>query len=370
MMRGRGFGLAGGMAARVAALWLSAVVLATVFAAPLGAQETEAQVRQDGQHEKIPTLHAYSNLVQIPTLVLDENREPMAPVAERRFFVSLDGGPRFRVTHARLEGDDPISLAIVMDVSQPFPTLMKKMDEAVGGLAPLSLKAADHVSVYSIDCALIRSANDVPADSARLERSVDAALQPWRTRGRLRWGKACKRPSNLWDSLAVVTEALAEHPGRRVILVVTDGVDRGSRTSPVALRKVATSNGVAIFGLAEFSALTAGFRPPGAEGTFNTLCELSGGMVLTTEGKEVARQLQWFIKMLRGRYIVEFPHPLDSAGGEHGMDITIEKADAFIRPAGISIPADDPAILNDPNTVPQNPEDAPQLGKQKVLLPH
>jgi hypothetical protein len=243
------------------------------------------------------------------------------------------------------------------------------MDEAVGGLAPLSLKAADHVSVYAIDCKLIRSANDVPADSARLKRSVDAVLQPWRTHGRQRWVKACKEPANLWDSLAVVTEALAEHPGRRVMLVVTDGVDRGSGTSPVAMRKLAVSAGVAIFGLVEFSALPQSFRPSSAENIFNGLCELSGGMVLTADQKGLAEGLKGFIRLVRGRYIVEFPHPLDTAGGEHGLDITIEKTDAFIRPAGISIPLDDPAILNDPNTVPQNPGDAPQLGKRKVLMP-
>jgi hypothetical protein len=92
-------------------------------------------------------------------------------------------------------------------------------------------------------------------------------------------------------------------------------------------------------------------------------------MVLTADQKGLAERLKGFIRLVRGRYIVEFPHPLDTAGGMHGMEITIEKTEAFIRPAGISIPLDDPAILNDPNTVPQNPGDAPQLGKRKVLMP-
>jgi hypothetical protein len=67
---------------------------------------------------------------------------------------------------------------------------------------------------------------------------------------------------------------------------------------------------------------------------------------------------------------VEFPHPVDTQGGEHWMNITIEKADAFIRPAGVSVPVDNPAILNDPTTVQQTPGYAPELGNRKVLAPH
>ena len=82
------------------------------------------------QEEKVPTLHAYANLVQVPTLVLDRDLKPIVPIAEGRFFISIDGGPKFRVTHARLEGEDPITLAILLDVSQPFPSLMRGIDDA------------------------------------------------------------------------------------------------------------------------------------------------------------------------------------------------------------------------------------------------
>jgi hypothetical protein len=324
---------------------------------------------QTAQEESVPTLHVYSNLVQIPTLVLDEDRRPMAPVGEKRFYVSLDGGPRFRATHARLEGDDPITLAIVLDVSQPFPALIPKMDAAVAALSPVWLKAKDHVTVYSMDCKLVRSANDVPAESAMLRQSVDAVLQPWRMHGRERWKSGCKGPANLWDSLALVTQALSDRPGRRVILVVTDGEDRGSKTSWNELRELAQDHGVAIFGLTQgYDPMQVG-RSSNPEDIFRAVCELSGGMVLTASGKTLADDLQQFTRLLRGRYIVEFPHPVDTIGGDHQLDITIDKQEAFIRPSGIAVPVDDPAILSDPATVQPDPANAPQLGKRKVL-PH
>jgi len=354
MARVGGFGLAGGSMVRGAALWVCAVGLAGWGAV--------ASIAQD----QAPTLHVYANLVQIPTLVVDRDLLPVAPIAEGRFFVSVDGGPKFRVTHVRPEGDDPIALAIVLDVSQAFPNLITRIDDAIAGLAPLSLHAKDHVSVYSMDCNLVRSASGAPADSATLKQAVDVALEPWKTHGRDRWTSECKEPANLWDSLAVVSQALSQQPGRRVILVVTDGLDRGSKTTWDEMREFAQERGVAIFGLSQTG--DSMFRV-GAK-SLNALCEVSGGIVLTASQKNVAEQLNRFAALVRGRYIVEFPHPVDTMGGEHEMEITIEKSDAIALPTGIGIPVDDPAILKDPTTVPLDPASAPQMGKKKVTSPN
>lgn len=320
-----------------------------------------------GQDYRPPTLHVYPNMMEIPTLVVDRNQDPVSGIAGGRFYVSLDGGPKFRVTHVRPEGNDPISLAIVLDVSQPFPGLMKRMDDAVGGLAPQWLTARDHVSVYMMDCELTRTANQFPASKAVLSESVDEALRPWHEHGRQRWTKGCKTPMNLWDSLAQVIQDLSEQPGRRVVLVVTDGVDRGSKTPLDAVREFAQERAVAIFGMLQtgYGSFGAGSR----EFLFNSLCGLTGGIVMLAEPNHLAEKMERFTAMLRGRYIVEFPHPVDTKGGHHDMQITIGQSDALILPTGIGVPVDNPAVLEDPNTVPMNPEDAPQLGKQKAIGP-
>ena len=349
-----------GSMARTVALWIWGLGLAVGNVNALGAQD-----------EKITTFHAYTNLVQIPVLVLNRDRRPMAPVAERKFFVSLDSGPRFRVTHVRLEGDDPISLAILLDLNQSDPRPMEKIDDAVATLSPFYLHARDRASIYSLDCRLIRSVDDAATDPATLKHNVDVVLRSWRDRGRKRAKGDCQTPWNLWDALASITQALSEQPGRRVILVVTDGVDRGSRGSWNGLRKFAQESGVAIFGFVQPADMNASFgKGLGHESIFNSVCELTGGMVLTAGEKDLATQFGWFIKLIRGRYVVEFPRPASVAGGDHNMEITIEKTNAFIRPTGIGVPVDDPAILKDPTTIPSDPAHAPELGKRRVLTPY
>jgi hypothetical protein len=44
----------------------------------------------------VPTLHVYTNLVQVPTLVLTMTNDPVGkPIVESRFSVSIDSGRWF-----------------------------------------------------------------------------------------------------------------------------------------------------------------------------------------------------------------------------------------------------------------------------------
>lgn len=103
-----------------------------------------ARVSLAGQDEQaVKTLHVYTDTIQIPVLVLSAQHEALPSIAPTRFNVVIDGGPKFRVSHVRLEGDDPISLSILLDVSGDEAALMSKVSGEIAGLAPLSLRPAD-----------------------------------------------------------------------------------------------------------------------------------------------------------------------------------------------------------------------------------
>jgi len=110
------------------------------------------------------------------------------------------------------------------------------------------------------------------------------------------------------------------------------------------------------------------YRSTSYKDAFKSVCELSGGMIFPSNGRDVAETLQRFTKTVRERYIVEFPRPFNSTVGEHVLLVTIDKMDAFIRPAGIAVPMADPAVLADPMTVPADPSRAPVEGTRRVLI--
>jgi len=332
-----------------------------------------AQDTSTPQDEPIHTLHVYTNLIQIPTLVLGPYREQIRkPIAESRFSVSIDNGPWFRATHVRQEGDDPISLAILLDVSGDSAELMPKISDAIAGLAPLSLHPKDSVSIYALDCALARSWNNAPADNEGLKVAVDAALQFWTTRMHKKHERNCQQSVHLWDALAYVIAAGDRALGRQVILVVSDGRDKGSTRSWNEVRVFAQAGGVAVFGISDIPAYATGtsrmFPQLDRKNPFQSLCELTGGMVLLTSSRSFEETLKRFTSMLRERYIVEFPRPGNSTAGQHGMEVKIAKGGGdFIRSSGISVPLPDAAVLADPTTVPADPSLAPEQGSRKVI---
>jgi hypothetical protein len=173
--------------------------------------------------------------VQIPVLVLTPEGEKLSsPIAQNRFSISFDGGPWSRPTYARLEGDDPIDLSIVLDTRSAQEDLLQRMDQTIADLAPSFLHPHDHVSIYAIDCSAMDYVEDVPAESRQLKFAVDAALSKWTAR-RQKIKAACNPETHLWDLLAFVTDRLSSLSGRRVVLAVTDGHDKNSKRSSIDL---------------------------------------------------------------------------------------------------------------------------------------
>jgi hypothetical protein len=317
----------------------------------------------------VPTLHVYANTIQIPVLVLESDRGRLAkPIAASRFWVNFNEGPWFHATHVRLEEDDPISLSILLDAGTA-PGLMPKIDDAIANLAPLSLHAKDHVSVYALDCELTRSANNVPADHLQLKDEVDRALESWASRRKDKHAPRCRTPVHLWDAMGYISQQLYKLPGRRVMLVVTDGKDQGSANSWNGVRLYDQQSGIAVFGVIPLPQnFGSSYMESSRENAFQALCELSGGMVVISMENRLEQTLNRFMTMVRGRYIVEFPRPANSSAGEYAMSVKIDKSSGlFIRAAGISVPVPDAAVLADPTTVPSDPSLTPEIGKRKIL---
>jgi len=89
-----------------------------------------------------------------------------------------------------------------------------------------------------------------------------------------------------------------------------------------------------------------------------------------TNERDLAKTLKRFTQTVRERYIVEFPRPLNSTPGEHGLHVKIEKSEGdFVRSAGISVPMPDPAVMADPATIPSDPSLAPEQGTRHPMKP-
>lgn len=317
----------------------------------------------------VTTLRIYENLVQVPVVVLGPTFEFMRPFAARRFYVSLDSGPPFQATHVRFEGDDPIALSILIDLNA-YDVDVTDLGHAIAHLAPRSLQSRDRVSIYALrHCEMWHVAKDAAPALNVLGEKVSNIKQDWPGGWKKQQTEDCRHRVMLLDGLTQVIGNASTMPGRRVVLVLSDGKDAGSKRNWVDVKEFATSTAVTVFGLRETHAATDGFFFPDRdpESAFRVLCESSGGLVFSSTVTSLRYKLNDFMELLRKRYIVEFPRPDDIETGRHTIEVTISKSNPFIRSSGITVPTADPETLSDPNTIRTDPAHAPTVGKRKPL---
>jgi hypothetical protein len=319
-----------------------------------------AQTAPLPQHDAEPVqFRVYANLLQIPVLILDPALQPVKPLDPAKFTIRFDELPPIRPRIVRLEGEDPITLAILIDHAHQN-ALLPGLADALATLTPDLLGPQDRVVLHETDgCHLRRHGEMRPVQRAFLllyAMSAASSVHPDRS------VEPCTEGVGLWRSIATVASSLSGEPGRRVLLVVTDGIDPGSSFTAEMARATATNAGVAIFSVAE-----RGRIPPGhwsaasrftvaftagrglsmpAPSDLQVMSEFSGGMVLETDPRGLASTLHRFVTLVRGRYIVEFNRPVNLAGGKHILTVGIGQPRYFIRPAGTSMPTADPAQLS------------------------
>ncbi len=331
----------------------------------------------------VSTLRAYSNLEQIPVLVLSPDRERIRHIEPSEFRVSLDSGPAFKPTYVRQEGDDPISLSILVDTTEQHNELLPRLSQAISALVPDYLHAQDHISVYGLDCGLIRTLHDRPANASELNASVNRTLQDWQLRLQEK-GKEprapCKQSMPLWDSIARVLANMHEQGGRRVLLAVTDGADQGSKAQWIQVLRLAQVESVAVFALTTIPVLRrqkeSEFGQPlimhspllqDREDALELICESSGGVEFQANPRVENWRLKDFTQMLRERYIVEYPRGRNRQAGVHSLEISLGMSGLYVRPTGISAPEASEDERKGVHTIPTDPSLAPREGRRKAL---
>ncbi|HEY4357650.1 MAG TPA: hypothetical protein VGN16_17995 [Acidobacteriaceae bacterium] len=322
------------------------------------------------------TLHVYANSIQIPTLTLTKSHKNIPGLTARSFDITLDHGPKFHPTMVKTEGDSPISLGILLDVSGPMEAENDVLRSNIAALATHSFLPHDHVSVFGVDCKIIRTLNDAPATADNLQQGVDRALWSATAHDGISAAPRCATGKHLWDSIAGAVTSMAGLPGYRVLLVITDGQDFGSLNRWSEVQRLAVDKAVTVFAICptrpgqfmgNSGTVVSAVRFTVVEDPLDFLCGDTGGLVLEGKPPAVADEVPHVLELVRNRYILVFPRPSNESRGAHYLDVKISQKDAIVRPAGVGLPLPDPSIENDPSTVPSNNSNAPKFGNRRPL---
>jgi hypothetical protein len=278
--------------------------------------------------------------LELPVLVVDHEHRPVDDVRLDQLRVKAGSGAAFAPTAMRKEGDDPISLAILIDASRDSWHDLHEIGDDLATLVGSQLLPNDRVTVYAADCTMTRSLRDAAPDATVLRKAVaDAMGFPTLHGGKQ--GSACGKTVHLWDDAAVAIAGLSHEPGRRVLLLVSAGTDGGSKYDAETVRQYAFDQGVAIFGLRDQRHMDADTYTPGALSTshdfgnsvmtpqvasrnatsLELLCANDGGVALVSTTTFRKDALADILILVRSRYILTIPKDDYQPGVNHAAKV-------------------------------------------------
>ena len=203
------------------------------------------------------------DVVQVTAVVNDGNRF-VKGLPKTAFRITEDGVPQ-TISHFSNEGS-PLELVVAVDVSQSMAPNMPQLKNAVrkflGALGP-----KDQVTLAAFNDNLFTLAKRETVAAQRL-RAVDR-LAPW-------GGTA------LYDVIVRGVQLLSKQPGRRVLVVFSDGDDRSSHATIANVEASMRSTDTTLF----MVALGRGAREAQLRSGVQRLITLSGGRGLFVEKSE------------------------------------------------------------------------------------
>lgn len=291
---------------RSLATWVVPVVLLTGL---LSAQSAPANPQQAPQ----ATFRSSVELVTVTVSVRDQRGRVVRDLTRKDFTV-LDGGESVEIRDF-FSGDSPISLAILLDISGSMSVggNIDRAREAVAATA-MSLRAStDEAALFTFDSGLA----EVVSFTRDLERIRRASLKG------TPWGK-----TSLYDAIGQAATTVGERANRhRALLVISDGVDTGSRRTAAQVSGVASSIDVPVYLLTVVTPLDH----PGSEfevssdgratqtATLEDLARWTGGdMRITSTSAHISAAVRDLLAELRYQYLITFEpgvrrgwHPLE-----------------------------------------------------------
>jgi VWFA-related protein len=238
----------------------------------------------------------------------------------------MDNGVRRQIQdfHA---GDASVSLAVLLDISGSMAVggNMERAREAVS-VAMMNLeRSSDEAALFTFDSEL----QEVVRFTTDLDRVRRVSLEG------TPWGK-----TSLFDAIAETAKTVAERTNRhRAVLVITDGIDTGSRLSAPEVSGIASSIDVPVYLLTvvtpldhpgtEFAVLQSDSRIE-ETATLVDLARWTGGdMRIASVPAHTVTAVRDLFAELRHQYLITFEP--GASPGWHPLEIRTRKKDHIVH---------------------------------------
>lgn len=277
-------------------LLLGAIVVA-------GYPATGAALQEPVPDSPQPRFTSAVDVVSVTAVVRDRKGRFVRDL-ERGDFTVVEGGETRQLLDFRAQSDGPVKLAMLFDVSGSMRLGSKAIDARRAARQIFSeLRPDDEAALYVFDSSL-HQISDFTSETAKLEAALERVDPPYGT-------------TSLYDAVAGTARAVAgEARGagrqRRAVVVLTDGVDTGSRLTPEDVSGIASVIDVPVYILAVMSEIdekgnATDTRVSDQDSSLGNLARWTGGEIFTASAPAhasvAARQI---VSELRHQYVLAF----------------------------------------------------------------
>lgn len=245
------------------------------------------------------------------TAVVSEHHRFVSGLASSAFRLKEDGVPQ-QIEHFSSEGS-PLELVVAIDVSGSMTEAMPQLKNAVRRFLS-ALGPNDRVTLAAFNDNMFTLARRESNAAGRL-RAVDR-LSPW-------GGTA------LYDVIVRSVQLLSRQPGRRVLVVFTDGDDRSSHATIAAVEEAVRANDATLF----MVGLGRGARESQLRSGIERLVTLSGGRVLFVDrSDQLDEPFAAIVEELSNQYLIGYESTNPRRDGQwRAIELAIEGHDYTVR---------------------------------------
>ena len=179
-----------------------------------------------------------SRLVEVYATVFDSRNHPVDGIGKDRFQIFEDGA-RQEIRSFESSSEE-LSCAILLDVTSSMRDALSGVRNAVSRLVD-EMRPEDTAAIYAFSTTL-QTMQDFTTDKSALKRAVALARAGGETA--------------LFDAIAQTAREIESRPGKKAIILFTDGADNASQLIAHDATRRVYQAGVPIFAVAEGSALS------------------------------------------------------------------------------------------------------------------
>lgn len=247
-----------------------------------------------GAQEAAPTFSDDVRLVHVLATVKDQNGAPVGSLDKSDFQVT-DNGVAQQIAVFERQTEQPLSIAILVDASGSTAKDLKYETDSVTKFVKAVMRsgnAQDAVSLYSFNWQVVQE-TAFTRDPARVERQLK------QLRG--------EAGTSMYDAILLAARDIQNRPGRKVLVVVTDGGDTLSKTTFQRAAESAELADAVIYPVLVVPVTNDAGRNIGGENALTTLAQRTGGQVFHPSlGAEMDGAFDGILRNLRTQYFLAF----------------------------------------------------------------